>query len=351
MILCSVCYEAVAPEEQVVVPSGQAAKYVHQECLIRGLEQLDEDMLKFIQYLLEYEEQQNIDFLSWERGEHKKFGWQAMEVARAPAKLKLLLNSSIIGISFKSNTSTYYALAGKEILKSWLMRPPTPTKEGERVPKDLFSCIIGYDDIKNEMLHTLTEGIVSHYLLIGPPATSKSLFLMEVGRLPEAYLATGSSVRGPGLTDALKTYRPTVLSLDEADKIPMDALAVLLSVMETGDVLETKFRRHSKASLNLSVFAAANTVDRMPPEFLSRFEGNLFYFHPYAEEEFIRVCQGYLVTREGLQPELSRYVGKVVYNELDNDIRTARGIAKRLRESSMKEVDRVVLLMKKYQRR
>lgn len=70
-------------------------------------------------------------------------------------------------------------------------------------PDDLFACIIGYDDVKDEIKFTLTEVGRSHYLMIGAPAAAKSLFLMELGRLSGAYPTTGSTVTGPGLTDAL----------------------------------------------------------------------------------------------------------------------------------------------------
>jgi len=122
-----------------------------------------------------------------------------------------------------------------------------------------FAYIIGYDDVKEEVKFTLREGRRSHYLMIGPPATAKSLFLMELGKLGGAYPATGSTVTGPGLTDALLTYQPKILILDELDKVRMDATAVLLSVMESGDVLQTKYRRHVDKRLALAFLLLIET--------------------------------------------------------------------------------------------
>ncbi|MFC1916544.1 AAA family ATPase [Chloroflexota bacterium] len=50
-------------------------------------------------------------------------------------------------------------------------------------------------------------------------------------------------VSGAGLTAVFFNYQPRILLLDEIDKIHMDATAVLLSMMESGDVLETKYKR------------------------------------------------------------------------------------------------------------
>ena len=136
--------------------------------------------------------------------------------------------------------------------------------------------------------------------MIGPPATAKSLFLMEVGRLSGAYPATGSTVTGPGLTDALLTYQPKILILDELDKVRMDATAVLLSVMESGDVLQTKYRRHGGQKISLSVFAAANRDRGLAPELLSRFDTKL-YFHPYSFDDFIGIF-AHVRTVTGVHP-------------------------------------------------
>jgi len=121
--------------------------------------------------------------------------------------------------------------------------------------------------------------------------------------------------------------------LDEIDKIPMDATAVLLSVMESGDVLETKYKRHRELKLDLNVFAAGNSDRTIPGE------------------EFVSVCQGYLSRYEDIPEDVAKYIGVQTWQHLDKDVRTARGIARRLRESSASDVDRVVRFLKKYQKR
>jgi SpoVK/Ycf46/Vps4 family AAA+-type ATPase len=281
-------------------------------------------------------------------------GWEAQTIGLPSQKLRPLINAGLLGITFSSNSSTAYALAGKDLIRDFLegnvTTSRTPVEQELRLPDDLFACIIGYDDVKDEIKFTLREGKGSHYLMIGPPATAKSLFLMELAKLGGTYPATGSTVTGPGLTDALLAYQPKILILDELDKVRMDATAVLLSVMESGDVLQTKYRRHGGQKINLNVFAATNRDRGLAPELLSRFDTKL-YFPPYSFGDFVSVCRGYLSRYENVPDGIAEYIGVQTWQHLDRDVRTARGIARRLRESSTNDVDRVVRFLRKYQKR
>ena len=353
---CVICYEPIADSVfvEIPTPSYEPEKFLHQDCFLTRLEELASDPIrgKMLRYILAYEKNNDIDYVR-DKSKSGIAGWEAQTIGLAPQKLRHFLNAGVLGITFSSNSSTYYALGGKNLLTNFLEDPVTisgiPVGQELEVPNDLFACIIGYDDVKEEMKFTLREGRRGHYLMIGPPATAKSLFLMELGRLSGVYPATGSTVTGPGLTDALITYQPRILVLDELDKVRMDATAVLLSVMESGDVLQTKYRRHGGQKINLSVFAAANRDRGLAPELLSRFDTKL-YFHPYSFEDFIAICRGYLSRYENTPANIAEYIGEQVWHQLDKDVRTVRGIARRLREATTTDVDRVVRFLRKYSR-
>jgi Holliday junction DNA helicase RuvB len=268
-------------------------------------------------------------------------------------KIRPLLNAGLVSIIFSTNSSTYYSLIGRAVIKETLGRREEPSPVAVTsldIPDNLFDCIIGYDDVKDEIKFTLKERRKSHFLLVGPPATAKSLFLMELGKLSDKYQAMGSRVSGAGLTDAFFQYKPRILLLDEIDKIPMDATAVLLSVMETGDIVETKYKRHRGLKLELNVFAAGNSDKGVPPELLSRFDTKL-HFRPYPCQEFVSICRGYLSRYEDVPEGIAEYIGIQTWEHLDKDVRTARGIAWKLREPSTSDVDRLIRLYKKYQER
>jgi len=98
--------------------------------------------------------------------------------------------------------------------------------------------------------------------------------------------------------------------------------------------------------LDLNVFAAGNTNEIIPPELLSRFDTKL-YFPPYCFREFVSVCRGYLSRYENVPEDIADYIGVQTWQHLDKDVRTARGIVRRLRESSTNDVDRVVGFLRK----
>jgi hypothetical protein len=56
---------------------------------------------------------------------------------------------------------------------------PEPLSVRERALK-VFSRIEGFDDIKEMMLRALESHERAHTLLIGPPASAKSLFMLEI---------------------------------------------------------------------------------------------------------------------------------------------------------------------------
>ena len=119
------------------------------------------------------------------------------------------------------------------------------------------------------------------------------------------------------------------------------------SSMESGHVLEAKYRRHRDLKLDLTVFAAGNTDRAIPPELLSRFDTKL-YFPSYSFEDFVSVCEAYLTRYEDVPRDVAKYIGRQTWQRLDKDVRTARGIARRLREKTTKDVDRIVRFLGKY---
>jgi len=86
-----------------------------------------------------------------------------------------------------------------------------------------------------------------------------------------------------GLSDYLIEFKPRNLLIDEVDKLPSKDLAPLLSLCETGRVIETLYGRRREESLDTIVFTAANRIEVLPQEVLSRFEA--LHFKEYAREE------------------------------------------------------------------
>jgi holliday junction DNA helicase RuvB len=79
-------------------------------------------------------------------------------------------------------------------------RVPEPLTVRERAIK-VFSNIEGLDDIKEMMLRVLESTERAHTLLIGPPASAKSLFMLQIEKFirSEVYFAEGSSTTKAGI--------------------------------------------------------------------------------------------------------------------------------------------------------
>ena len=196
----------------------------------------------------------------------------------------------------------------------------------------LFTPVIGHDDVKKIFQYALLSQRPVHVILEGPPASAKSLFLMELGRLPSAHFVLGGTSSKAGLTDLLLTYRPRFLLIDEIETIDNSKdYAALLHLMENQEVVETKYHRsHDPVPMNTWVFAAGNDVREIGDALLSRFGGKegVIRLRAYNPQEFVDVATKVLILREGVQEEFAGKVAKATLNLGSRDVRLAVRLAR-----------------------
>ncbi len=214
----------------------------------------------------------------------------------------------------------------------------------------MFSPIVGYDDVKRLFDRAIAAQDPVHVLLEGPPASAKTLFLMEVARLPTSHFALGGTSTKAGLTDALLTYRPTYLLIDEIETItnPKD-YAALLHLMENHEIIETKFGRHHQIPLKTWVFAAGNDVRKLPAALVSRFGGPkaVLRFRAYRVDEFLEIAKRVLVERENTSPGFAEKVAHATVDLDSRDVRLAVRLARLAKdEASLQEI---VETLRRYQ--
>lgn len=294
------------------------------------------------------------DIVAWEKAhppkeEYDGFAWH--DVHGDPRTLNSLVTRKLLNIVFKSNKYVAYRLADREAVEQALEEYQTnerlPLEEPQEIPKDLFNVIVGHQDKKDLIMRAINAGSPVHALLWGSPASAKTLFLEELGRLPNAQFIMGSNLSAAGIFDILFNERPHYLVLDELDKIEDSAnLSCLLSLMERGRITETKYHRHRTLILKTWVFAAANSIVRIPIELLSRF--TKLHFKDYTPDEFLEVSAAVLTEREGTNEALALYMAKKVLEELrSRDVRDAVRITRLLKAQSKEEVDHIVEMLKK----
>lgn len=137
--------------------------------------------------------------------------------------------------------------------------------------------MISYDDIKLLLYKMVTSKYTNSVLLTGPPASSKSIFLLELldHFKGKAYFVDGTTASGMGIIDYLFDHTDLkFLSIDEIDKLSKKDQKVLLNVMETGILSDVKAKRSKSARqthMYLSIYATSNDTSNMLTPLLSRF--------------------------------------------------------------------------------
>lgn len=186
-------------------------------------------------------------------------------------------------------------------------------------------------------------------LLCGPPASSKTVFLMEIMKgLDNTCYIDCTNTTGAGLVDKLFNNDIQYLLLDEIEKMSKKDQNVLLNVMETGMLIETKVSKtRSKQMNNLKVFATTNNVDVLSRPLRSRFME--FHLPEYTLEQFSEIARRLLSKRFGHSNQLANEIAAAVWNEMNSrDVRSVLAIAKLVH--SIEDVSWLVQTFKRYGR-
>jgi replication-associated recombination protein RarA len=212
-----------------------------------------------------------------------------------------------------------------------------------------FSSIHGYSDIKKLLMRAIVSRESISVLLCGPPASSKTIFLMEMMKgLDNACYIDCTNTTGAGLVDRLFNNNIQYLLLDEVEKMAKKDQNVLLNVTETGMLVETKVSKtRSKQMKNLKVFATTNNVDALSPPLRSRFIE--FHLPEYKFEQFCEIARRLLSKRFGHSSPIADELALAVWNEMNSkDVRNLLSIAKLVH--SIDDVSWTVQAFKKYGR-
>jgi Holliday junction resolvasome RuvABC ATP-dependent DNA helicase subunit len=163
---------------------------------------------------------------------------------------------------------------------------PEPLGVRERALK-VFSRIEALDDVKEMMLRALESSERAHILLTGPPASAKSLFMLQIEKFmsSKVYFAEGAATTKAGLQKFIaENPHKEIIIIDEIDKMPLQHQEGLLAMMERGKYTSTKIRDTKTVKANIVIFATSNSTERLSKPSLSRF--TVFEIPEYAYEEF-----------------------------------------------------------------
>ena len=215
-------------------------------------------------------------------------------------------------------------------------------EEQLEIPEDLFDVVAGHDKVKKLFSMSLQAERPVHILLVGPPATAKSIFLMELGRLPRSRYALGGTSSKAGIVDFIIEHRPRYLLIDELEKMDMKDYSALLSLMETGVVTRLKKGMMEEITVKTWVFGAVNRDDSLPPELKSRFY--IHYLPEYSEEDYKKVVQAVLIKREGVDEEVAAIIAEKL-PRYSRDVRDAVRVARLYGKGQHMTTDQLIDLL------
>lgn len=260
-----------------------------------------------------------------------RIGWSWRHVRVWPATLSRLFKDGYLDNVFRSNSFTGYKLTEKA---KALIRANQHEDSAELQPApivnlgdDLFTDIIGHEDVKALLKAALLAEKPVHVMLTGPPALAKTLFLWDIEQTfgEQAIWLVGSATSKAGLWDLVAEREPKILLIDEMDKMNAVDMAALLTMMEGGRLVRAKRGRELDINNPLKVIAASNRLEKLSPELRSRFA--IRKLNPYSRSEFLIVVRGVLVRKEDLSDELAEEIARKLDGR-SQDVRDAIRIAR-----------------------
>ncbi len=295
--------------------------------------------------------------LKYENKEGKKknyLGFKWIDIAVKPQILHKLLYAGLLKKGYYSSKHKFFRIKSKVGIKKLIRQYEDDQKRQKikeplemipkiRIPEDLFKPIVGYDDIKKLFLTSIKSKEPVHVLLQGPPASAKTVFLLEVARLIGSYYALGGYSSKVGLVEQLVALKPKYLLIDEFEKMDKKDMTVLLGLCENGLIKADIHGKHIELRLKTRVYAACNNFSKVPPEILSRFMK--LKLQKYYRKDFVKIATQVLKIREGIGIKLSSFIAEKLADLEVYDVRDAVRIA-RLSKDENQVNDWIDLLIK-----
>lgn len=300
-----------------------------------------EEKLRLYQLLSQHEgwaeilkEAMEVEAAEEERYQHEQFGryygFQWYDVHTPVPTLHKMVHEKVLDITLSTRSGSHFRVREPELVTSVIkaLEEPAPELPPTVIPDDLFDMIVGHDNIKTIVRYAIDAEKAVHLLLLGPPASAKTLFLMELARLPDSYYCLAQTTSQAGLANLLFVYQPSYLLIDEVDRLTGEHVGVLNSLMATGIISESKYGKTRAMELSTKVFAAGLRTGSLPKDLLSRF--TRLKFDAYNEPEFIKVSTKVLTSMEKTSEELAELISKSVWakNETASDVRQCVQVAR-----------------------
>jgi len=148
--------------------------------------------------------------------------------------------------------------------------------------------ISGYKDIKQLICRALHSRDSINILFWGEPASSKTMFLMELAKEKGAVYFDCTNTTNK-ILQVLDEERPRIILLDEVDKMPRQFQEKLLGFLESGRVkVDQKNLQLDFTIKGAKVFASANDLNKLSAPLRSRFRR--LHLPRYTRSQFLEIA-------------------------------------------------------------
>ena len=219
-------------------------------------------------------------------------------------------------------------------------------REEEGEADDFFDYIIGYHDVKKFLRMSINTEEPVHILLIGPPASAKTMFIKSMMKLDNSYFTDGGNTMKAGMLDYVFENKPKYLLIDEIDKMSTKDQTFLLNLMETGIVSETKHAKTRTEVLKTWVIASSNNIHNIISPLKSRFF--IIELEPYNYEQFCQITKRILIKQHKVNEEIAKNAAPLVWNKLESrNIRDCVKIGRMAK--SVEDINFIVDTLRRYE--
>ncbi len=206
-----------------------------------------------------------------------------------------------------------------------------------------FDEIEGYEDIKDIVLRALESEESFNLLLWGEPASSKTLFLLELAKQKGAVFfdCTNTTSR---ILDVLEQERPKIILFDELDKMGRVSQNQLLNFLESGHIKVNQMKRQYDLTIKgAKVFASANDLNKLSPPLRSRFRR--LHLPKYSKDQFMKVA---VKVCPKLSKDTALRIGEEIWKS-QGDIRDVISLSKLVKkDDGPEEIAEIINTLAKY---
>ncbi|HYG00681.1 MAG TPA: AAA family ATPase [Candidatus Saccharimonadales bacterium] len=190
--------------------------------------------------------------------------------------------------------------------------------------------------MKENLFRALISDDQINILLIGPSATSKTLFMTTIQeKCNNVFYFDASNTTGAGLIEELyNNRRARLVIIDEIDKLRKNDMNSLLGLLNDGRIVKSlKQIRYDFKFENIKVFATSNSVVSLSKPVRSRFQE--YHLNEYTDKECLNVVKFCLQNK--LPEEINEMIEILLIDSNTKNVRTAIGLANLLKKNDSRD--------------